>query len=97
MGWENESFRGYADYMATSDFASALQELATLAERERVAIMCSEAVPWRCHRSLIADALTVRGWQILHITSKKTAKQHERTSFLYVSSDGELLYPAPAQ
>ena len=91
-GWENASFRGFADYMATPEFQTGLQELETLAERQVVAIMCAEAVPWRCHRSLIADALTVRGWQVLHISSKKTAKPHELTPFLQVQ-DGTLTYP----
>ena len=91
-GWENESFRGYADYMATPEFQAVLEQLEALAEERTVAIMCAEAVPWRCHRSLIADALTVRGWQVLHITSKKTAKPHELTPFLQVQ-DGILTYP----
>ncbi len=91
-GWENASFRGFADYMATPEFQAGLEELEALAEKQVVAIMCAEAVPWRCHRSLIADALTVRGWQVLHITSKKTAKPHELTPFLRVQ-DGTLTYP----
>jgi len=91
-GWENASFRGFADYMATSEFQAGLEELEALAEQQVVATMCAEAVPWRCHRSLIADALTVRGWQVLHISSKKTAKPHELTPFLRVQ-DGTLTYP----
>lgn len=92
MGWENTSFRGYADYMATPEFSTALDALKTLSEQRTVAIMCAEAVPWRCHRSLIADALTVQGWTVLHISSKKTAKPHELTPFLCVR-DGTLIYP----
>ncbi len=92
MGWENISFRGYADYIATPEFSAALDELKRLAEQRTVAIMCAEAVPWRCHRSLIADALTVQGWTVLHITSKKTANPHELTPFLCVR-DGTLTYP----
>src|SRR5207244_9635135 len=61
MGWKNESFRGYADYMQTEGFRNGLDALIDLSRRKRVAIMCAEAVPWRCHRSLVADALTVRG------------------------------------
>jgi uncharacterized protein (DUF488 family) len=61
MGWRNTSFRGYADYMQTPEFEQNLEELIQLANQERIAIMCAEAVPWRCHRSLIADALLVRG------------------------------------
>ena len=93
-GWQNSSFRGYADYMATGEFQEALQELKAIAEKKTVAIMCAEAVPWRCHRSLIADALTEQGWQVLHIQSKKTAKPHELTPFLKVEH-GKLIYPAP--
>ena len=93
-GWQNSSFRGYADYMATPEFQDGLEQLQRLAETKTVAIMCAEAVPWRCHRSLIADALTTLGWQVLHITSKKMAKQHELTPFLKVQ-DGDLTYPEP--
>ncbi len=92
-GWENLSFRGYADYMATDAFQEGLQELKTLAEQQRVAIMCAEAVPWRCHRSLVADALMVQGWKVLDIQSKKTAKLHELTPFLKVEN-GKITYPA---
>jgi uncharacterized protein (DUF488 family) len=60
-GWRNTSFRGYADYMQTEEFAHGLEQLITLREKKRIAVMCAEAVPWRCHRSLVADALSVRG------------------------------------
>ena len=93
LGWQNSSFRGFADYMATPEFQEGLDELKAIAEKKRVAIMCAEAVPWRCHRSLIADALTTQGWQVLHIQSKKTASPHEPTPFLKVQ-DGKLTYPA---
>jgi len=93
LGWQNSSFRGFADYMATPEFQQGLDELKAIAEKKRVAIMCAEAVPWRCHRSLIADALTTQGWQVLHIQSKKTASPHEPTPFLKVQ-DGKLTYPA---
>jgi uncharacterized protein (DUF488 family) len=91
-GWENTSFRGFADYMESESFQEGLEELKAMAEKKRVAIMCAEAVPWRCHRSLIADALTVQGWQVLHIQSRKTAKAHELTPFLKVQ-DGKIFYP----
>lgn len=91
-GWRNLSFRGYADYMSTNAFQEGLQQLMSLAEKQRVAIMCAEAVPWRCHRSLIADALTLQGWEVLHIQSRKTAKPHELTPFLKVV-DGKMVYP----
>jgi uncharacterized protein (DUF488 family) len=93
LGWQNSSFRGFADYMATPEFQQGLDELKAIAEKKRVVIMCAEAVPWRCHRSLIADALTTQGWQVLHIQSKKTASPHELTPFLKVQ-DGKLTYPA---
>lgn len=93
-GWRNLSFRGYADYMATDAFEEGLQALKAIAEQRITAIMCAEAVPWRCHRSLIADALTEQGWRVLHISSKTTAKSHELTPFLTVQN-GKLIYPAP--
>jgi uncharacterized protein (DUF488 family) len=91
-GWQNASFRGFADYMATPEFQAGLDELKSLAEKKTVAIMCAEAVPWRCHRSLIADALTTQGWHVLHIQSRKTASPHELTPFLKVQ-DGKITYP----
>ena len=91
-GWQNASFRGYADYMATSAFHAGLAELEGLARRQKTAIMCAEALPWRCHRSLIADALTVTGWHVYHIMSKKTAREHALTTFLRVEG-GKLIYP----
>lgn len=94
LGWQNTSFRGFADYMATVEFRIGLDELTALAEKKTVAIMCAEAVPWRCHRSLIADALTVQGWQVLHIQSRKMASPHELTTFLKVQ-DGKLTYLKP--
>jgi hypothetical protein len=93
LGWRNASFRGYADYMQSEDFVAGLEHLEQLAARRPTAIMCAEAVPWRCHRSLIADALTVAGWRVLHIQSRHTARPHKRTNFLRVRS-GKLLYPA---
>jgi uncharacterized protein (DUF488 family) len=93
-GWRNSSFRGYADYMATEGFAQGLEELMAMAREKPTAILCAEAVPWRCHRSLIADALTVRGWDVREIVSTRPAAQHKLTPFLNVV-DGELTYPAP--
>ncbi len=94
LGWQNTSFRGFADYMATSEFRAGLDQLTAIAEKKTVAIMCAEAVPWRCHRSLIADALTIQGWQVMHIQSRKTTSSHKPTSFLKVQ-DGKLMYPKP--
>ena len=96
LGWRNASFRGYADYMQSEDFAAGLARLKQLATRRPTAIMCAEAVPWRCHRSLIADALTVARWRVLHIHSRHTARPHKRTTFLRVHS-GRLFYPAPKE
>lgn len=91
-GWHNESFRGYADYMQTAAFQTALNELQELAQQHTTTIMCAEAVPWRCHRSLIADALTLQGWQVLDIISEKPASTHKLTPFLKVE-DGQIVYP----
>jgi uncharacterized protein (DUF488 family) len=91
-GWRNESFRGYADYMQTPQFDSALEELVKLARQTRTAIMCAEAVPWRCHRSLIADALLVRGWQVLDIYDERKATPHKLTPFARVDGT-KITYP----
>lgn len=92
-GWKNASFRGYADYMQTEEFETALDELMSLGANERTAIMCAEAVPWRCHRSLVADALLVRGWDVAHIMSPSQVRPHRLTTFAQVQS-GRLVYPA---
>lgn len=91
-GWRNVSFRGYADYMGTPEFEAALGDLMKIARERTTAIMCAEAVPWRCHRSLIADALVVRGWEVLEIVGAAPAKPHKLTPFLRVV-DGRLTYP----
>lgn len=79
--WRNESFHGYADHMQTDEFAAALAELIELARHGRVAVMCAEAVPWRCHRSLIADALVARGFEVRHILTARRADRHKPTPF----------------
>jgi uncharacterized protein (DUF488 family) len=76
-GWRNQSFRGYADYMQTAEFEQSLAQLIDRAAQRRVAIMCAEAVPWRCHRSLIADALVVRGIAVEHIMSETRRDKHQ--------------------
>jgi uncharacterized protein (DUF488 family) len=81
MGWRNTSFRGFADYMQTAEFEAGLQRLIRLARQKRSAVMCAEAVPWRCHRSLIGDALMARGICVKDITSKSRAQTHRLTSF----------------
>lgn len=83
-GWRNASFRGYADYMQTPEFAQSLDELIQMAKQQRVAIMCAEAVPWRCHRSLIADALLVRGIRAEDIMTLTRRTVHTLTPFAKV-------------
>lgn len=93
-GWRNASFRGYADYMATPQFAEGLAALTQIATATPTAIMCAEAVPWRCHRSLIADAMMLQGWQVRDILSAAPAKEHKLTPFLKVINN-QPTYPAP--
>jgi len=95
MGWRNASFRGYADYMLTADFEAGLEELRSLTEDGTVALMCAEAVPWRCHRSLVADALTARGMHLEHITSASRSTPHRLTPFAKVDGT-RVTYPAEA-
>jgi uncharacterized protein (DUF488 family) len=92
--WRNASFRGFADYMQNSEFAEGMEQLVGLAGEKRVAIMCSEAVPWRCHRSLIGDALLVRNYHVEDIMSGKTTKPHILTSWAKVKGM-EITYPEP--
>ena len=92
-GWNNLSFRGYADYMQSPEFAENVEEVAQLATGERCALMCAEAVPWRCHRSLIGDALLVRGVGVEDIIGAGKRKPHTLTAFAQV--DGlQITYPA---
>jgi uncharacterized protein (DUF488 family) len=84
MGWRNASFRGYADYMQTSEFAQSLEELIRLANQDQIAVMCAEALPWRCHRSLIADALLARGIRTENIMSATQRQVHSLTPFAKV-------------
>ena len=95
MGWRNASFRGYADYMQTQEFAKALGELIELAKQERTAVMCAEAVPWRCHRSLISDALLVRGIRAEDIMSPTRRTVHKLTPFAKVRGT-TITYPSEA-
>ena len=91
-GWRNLSFRGYADYMQSPDFADSLVSLIELARRDRVVLMCAEAVPWRCHRSLIADALLVHGIASCEIVSAKRLQAHRLTPFARVRGSA-ITYP----
>lgn len=92
MAWRNASFRGFADYMQTNEFAENVEQLIALAEKEHIALMCAEAVPWRCHRSLIADSLTVRGIRVEHIMNKTHRQLHTLTP--WARADGTCItYP----
>ena len=92
MGWRNASFRGYADYMQTAEFAQSLDELVQLAKQKRIVLMCAEAVPWRCHRSLIADALLVRGIRTEDITGATRRHIHTLTPFAKLNGT-RITYP----
>ncbi len=92
-GWRNASFRGYADYMQTPEFEKQIEELIQLTKEHRIALMCAEAVPWRCHRSLIGDALTVRGIRTEDIMSLKLRRLHTLTPFAHVRGS-TVTYPA---
>jgi len=95
-GWKNASFRGYADYMQTEAFWTALEELISGSTEITTAIMCAEAVPWRCHRSLIADALLTKKWKVRHIMSETKADEHRMTPFA-VTAHHRITYPAPTE
>jgi uncharacterized protein (DUF488 family) len=94
--WRDRGFRGYADHMQTREFVEALAELEDLAARETVAIMCAEAVPWRCHRRLISDALVAHGIRVLHILGPGRVEEHVLDPHARVRPDGSLVYPAAA-
>ena len=91
-GWRNTGFRGFADYMQTAEFEKHIGACIELARRHSVVLMCAEGVPWRCHRSLIADALVVRGIEVREISSATTARPHTLTPWARVS-DTTLTYP----
>ena len=94
-GWRNASFRGYADYMQTDTFRRSVDRCITLARREQVALMCAEAVPWRCHRSLIADALAARGIAVREIVSGVRTRPHAVTPWAVIKGT-QVTYPAAA-
>ena len=93
--WRNASFRGYADYMQTQGFRENLEQLIELAAGKRTAIMCAEAVPWRCHRSLVADALLARGAEVIEILSETKARPHSMTPFARMHG-AQVTYPGSA-
>jgi uncharacterized protein (DUF488 family) len=90
--WRNASFRGFADYMQTGEFAESLEELMETASKQTTVIMCAEAVPWRCHRSLIGDALLVRGFQVKHIMGPDSVRDHALTPWAKVEGE-KITYP----
>lgn len=94
-GWRNSSFRGYADHALTNDFAAGLDDLCRLARARPTAIMCSEALWWRCHRRLVADRLVVAGWEVLHIAPDGRTTRHELVGFAVVTPEGRIVYPSP--
>lgn len=91
--WRNDSFRGYADYMQTEQFAKALEHLVELSQESPTAIMCAESVWWRCHRSLVADALAAKGYTVFHIMSEKKADRHKLREWAHVDKQGMVSYP----
>ena len=91
--WQNESFRGYADHMQSPEFAAGLAQLIAIAGAQPTAMMCAEAVPWRCHRQLVADALLAMGIEVLHIMSETKANLHKLTSFAQLDGT-RVTYPA---
>jgi uncharacterized protein (DUF488 family) len=95
-GWRHPAFQGYADHMASPEFAEALQRLESAGRERPTCVMCAEAQWWRCHRRLIADALTVHKWRVLHLGLGTEPAEHELTPFAVVGADGSLTYP-PAQ
>jgi uncharacterized protein (DUF488 family) len=94
--WRNEQFRAYADYMASDEFRAAIDKLLALAETKPVAIMCAEAVPWRCHRNLVADDLTRRGIEVIHIIGSNATRTHVMNEHARIEGD-HLVYPAEQQ
>lgn len=93
LGWRNSSFRGYADYMQTKEFDDNLSKLMVIAKKIPTAIMCAEAVPWRCHRSLVADALVAKHFEVQNILSKDKTTTHKLNPMAKIK-DGKLYYPA---
>ena len=94
--WKNDAFRGYADYMETNEFKNGIKDLEKMATGYRTAFMCSEAVWWRCHRSLIADYLKVKGWKVLHILNNNKAEEHPFTAAAKIVN-GNLSYTSAQQ
>src|SRR5207245_2631553 len=96
LGWRNSGFRGYADHIATAEFSAGLDLLIAIASERRTAIMCAEAVPWKCHRSLLSDALLVHGVRVVHILSPRKTQDHRLTPFAPLHGT-QITYPATRQ
>ena len=96
LGWRNASFRGFADHMQRADFAEGLKDLISMIKEDRIALMCAEAVPWRCHRSLVSDALLARGIPVEHIMSVTRRQKHAMTPFAQVNGT-QVVYPEPKE
>ena len=92
MGWRTSSFRGFADYMQSQEFARSIDQLIGMAQNGQIVIMCAEILPWRCHRWLVADALTIRGVQVEHIITLKTRRKHSLTKWARVEA-GQITFP----
>ncbi len=95
--WRSAGFRAYADHLASPEFREALDRVITCAEEVPSAVMCAEAVPWRCHRRLIADALVVRGHEVVHLLGPERSQRHELHPNARVGDDGWLIYPGDDQ
>lgn len=93
IGWRSEAFRGYADYMESEEFRDAVEQLEVLASEKHTAIMCAEAVWWKCHRSLVSDYLKLQGWMVMHIMSSGKATEHNYTKPARIIDD-QLKYTA---
>lgn len=91
--WREPAFRGYADHMASEEFATGLHALERLATERPTAVMCAEALWWRCHRRLVSDALTARGWRVEHLGAGGEPSMHELPPFAVVGDDGSVTYP----
>jgi len=96
-GWRDDGFRGYADYQQTAPFAGALEELVAEASSSPTAIMCAEAVPWRCHRQIIADVLVARGVTVRHVLGPRQLREHTLNPRARPQADGTLVYPESDQ
>ena len=96
LGWHNASFRSYADYMQTNEFKSSLETLVEMSAKNNLVIMCAETLPWRCHRSLVADALLIRGIKVQDIFKEGVSKEHKLTPFAQVRGM-EITYPASVE